>query len=156
MKNFYLVAIFIVTGFTMNAQDGYKHFFFKGGPVIPNGLSVSVGFDFARDYYNAVEISANYFKNFKKKDSITYENYLLGINYKPLLFREKNSLVKLKIGVYGGSGTDNFTIAPNIGFEFLQSLSNNLDLVISNDNGYYFSSSQEWIITANIGFRIAL
>lgn len=137
----------------MNAQDGYKHFFFKGGAVIPDGLNFSVGFDFAGEYYNTVEISANYFK---KNDSIPYENYLLGINYKPLLFRERNSLVKLKIGVYAGSGTDDFTIAPNIGFEFLQSLSNNIDLVISNDNGYYFYSSQKWITTANIGFRIAL
>ncbi|WP_155960813.1 hypothetical protein [Flavobacterium daejeonense] len=153
MNRFFLVAIFIISGYTMNAQDGYKHFFFKGGAVISNGINVGLGFDFAGQYYNSVEISANYFK---RNDLIDYENYLFGVNYKPLLFRERNTLGKLRVGVYAGSGTENFAIAPNIGFEFIQSLSNNVDLFLSNDNGYYFETSQKWVTTANIGLRIAL
>lgn len=153
MKKLFLVAIFTIAGYTMNAQNGYTHFFFKGGAVISNGVNVGLGFDFAGNYYNSVEISANYFK---RNDVVDYENYLLGVNYKPLLFREKNSLVKLRIGVYAGSGTEDFTVAPNVGFEFIQSLSNDVDFFISNDNGYYFETEQKWVVTANLGLRIAL
>lgn len=154
MKKIFIGILFIITA-QMNGQNGYKHFLFKGGSVLNRGggVNMSLGIDFAGEYYTSIEISVSYFK---KNDEKRFENYLFGINYKPLLFREKNSIVKLRMGVYTGSVTDDFTLAPNIGIEYLYSISNNVDFFINNDNSYYFFSTQRWISIANIGFRVAL
>jgi hypothetical protein len=151
MKKLLLLMLLFLTIQSSKAQDGYQYFFLKAGVAFNNGINISTGIDFSDRYYSAYELSANYLST--KKDSKEYKSYLFGAHYKMPLFRDKNSLIKLKVGFFAGSGSDNFTIAPNFGFEYLYSLTNDFDFVINNNNGYYFYSDQKWISTINVGFR---
>lgn len=136
-----------------HAQDGYTHFFIRGGAVYKNAGVASLGLDFAAKYHSSYELGLMYYRNTDK-----YENYLLGLNYKPVIVRDKNTTLKFRVGGYAGTDLNKFVAAPNVGLEFSQSLSGNVDLIISNNNGYYFWAHKptRWRMTGEIGFRFSL
>lgn len=134
-------------------QDGYTHLFLRGGVVYKQAGQASVGFDFASKYHNAYELAFNYYR--AKND---YENYLVGLNYKPVIVRNKNTNFRFRFGAYAGTDLNTFVVAPNVGIEWVQSLSGNLDLIIANNNGYFFfaQKAQRWRIAAEIGIKFPL
>lgn len=134
------------------AQKGHKHISLHLGYVYSNAYQTSLSFDISKKYYTAHSFSLKHYR----QDA--FDNYLLGYNYKPALVRNKNTTVKWTMGVYGGTDLQKFIVAPSIGFEVLQSLSPQLDIVFSNDNGYYIfaEKASRWRMSAMIGFRLPL
>lgn len=153
MKKYLLVAVALLGTISIaNAQDGFNYLMIKGGIGNKSSKNFSLALDFAGKYHSSFEISANYFS----KDSEDYKNYFLGVNYKPLLVRNKNSMLKMRIGIYGGSDDKDFIFAPNLGLEFGQSLSPKVDLILSNDNNYFFEAKDNWRTNIQLGFRISI
>lgn len=176
MKTIIFFSLFFLSVLHTYAQEGFTYLQLKGGYVRKDAMTISLGFDFSTKYYSAYELTATYLKSFDKKVSFetifneadssytkrelnhAYDNLLLGVQYKPLLFRQKNTTVKFRIGGYIGTDFDNFIASPNLGFEFIQSLTRTVDLTISNNNGYFFRASKptRWRNTAELGIRVAL
>lgn len=148
-----LLLIGLGLNFQSFAQDGYKAIFVRGGIGYKSSTNLAIGVDFSSSYYSSYELSANYFK---RNDDSNYENFLLGVNYKPLIFREKNTLMKFRFGVYGGSDGSDFIFAPNFGLEFAQSLSPKTELIFTNDNNYFFEAknNNNWRTNLQVGFRL--
>lgn len=136
----------------VKAQKGHKHIALNVGYVYSDAYQASLTFDFSKKYYNAHSLSLKYYRQ------DVYDNFLAGYNYKPVLLRDKNTTVRWIFGVYGGTDLKDFVVSPNAGFEILQSISPRLDVVFSNDNGYYFfaDKSSRWRMSANIGIRFPL
>jgi len=153
MKQFMALVILAATALPAAAQDGFVHFFARGGAGYEKAASATAGLDFAAKYHSSYEVAAMYFR---KTDR--YENYLVGVNYKPVVVRDKNATLKFRIGGYMGTDLDRFTAAPNIGMEFLHSVSGKVDIMATNNNGIYFFAKKgaRWRVSAEIGLRIAL
>lgn len=153
MKKLFFIFLFSVAAIgSVKAQRGYKHIALNAGYVYDQAYQFTLAFDFSKKYYNAHSLALKYYRQNE------YENMLAGYNYKPVLLREKNTTVRWIFGVYAGTDLNKFVVSPNAGFEILQSLSPGLDLVFSNDNGYYFFSdkSSRWRMSANLGVRFPL
>lgn len=153
MRQIIATLILVATVSVASAQDGFTHFFIKGGANYKKAGIATMGLDFASKYHSSYELGLMYYRNTSK-----YENYLIGFNYKPVVVRNKNSTFKFRFGGYLGTDMKTFVASPNLGLEFLQSISGKTDLVISNNNGYYFfaDKSTRWRMSAEIGFRFAL
>jgi len=149
-----VLAILFLSFYTnVKAQEGYTHFFLRGGPVYKHAKMFSLGLDFAALYHNSWELSINYYRHKQK-----YENYLMGINYKPVIIRDKNTTLKFRMGLFSGTDLKKFTISPNLGLEFVQSITPGLDIIVSNNNGYYILIPKDyrWRIGGEIGIRVPL
>lgn len=176
MKKLLIIISLILSTSILVAQDGYTHFLFRTGYVYKDAMSLSLGLDFAKKYYSAYEVTATYKKSFsdnityetifneadstytKRQINHAYENLLLGVQYKPLLIRSKNTTMKFRFGAFLGTDFNNFIASPNIGFELLQSISQRVDLSFTNNNGYFFWAERptRWRVTAEVGIRLAL
>lgn len=148
-----LISFLSIAAIVVKGQDGYTHLFMRGGAVYKHAGQASVGFDFASKYHNAYELAFTYYRA-----NDEYQNYLLGINYKPVLMRNKNTNFRFRFGAYAGTDLEKFVVSPNIGIELIQSLSGNLDLIIANNNGYYFfaQKAQRWRLAVEIGIKFPL
>ncbi|MCL4638336.1 MAG: hypothetical protein M5Z89_05035 [Olivibacter sp.] len=153
MRRYALLVCFLAIAAIVKAQDGYTHLFIRGGAVYKHAAQASIGFDFASQYHRAYELAFTYYRGKGK-----YENYLAGINYKPVIIRNKNTLLRFRFGGFAGTDLKKFIASPNAGIEWSQSLSGNVDLIISNNNGYFFwaQKNQRWRITAEIGLKFPL
>jgi len=177
MRKTATMALLFLTMGVSRGQDGYVHFTFRGGYLHENAATFSLGLDFAKKYYSAWELTGTYIRSFSKEttsetifspsDSTysqrtlkhAYKNLLMGVQYKPLVVRDKNTVFRFRFGGYVGSDFDHFIAAPNIGSELLQSLSPSVDLFFSTSNGYYLWATPKavrWRHTAEAGLRIAL
>lgn len=176
MKNFITTTILLMLISIASAQEGYTHLQLRTGYMHKDAMTFSIGFDFAKKYYTAWELTATYNKSFSKEYSYetifnpedstysqrqinhSYENLLFGVQYKPLLFRSKNTTIKFRLGAFAGTNFNKFILSPNLGFELLQSVSPKVDLLFINNNGYYLWAEKptRWRNTAEIGIRIAL
>jgi len=153
MKQLMAVIILAATALPAAAQDGFVHFFARGGAGYEKAASATAGLDFAAKHHSSYEVAAMYFRK-----TNGYENGLVGVNYKPVVIRDKNTTLKFRIGGYMGTDMDRFTAAPNIGMEFLHSVSGKVDIVATNNNGCYFFAKKgaRWRMSVEIGFRMAL
>lgn len=153
MTRFFTIIFFLSIVAIGKAQDGVNHFFFRGGAVYERAGQVSIGFDFSSKYHSAYELGLIYYRGRDK-----YENYLLGLNYKPVIVRNKNTNFRFRLGAFGGTDLKTFVAAPNLGLELVQSISPNVDFIFVNNNGYYFwaNKGQRWRIAAEVGLRFPL
>ncbi len=135
------------------AQDGVKHLFFRGGATYKLAGQASVGFDFPSKYHSAYELALSYYRT-----SEDYENVLIGLNYKPVIVRNKNTNFRFRLGTYLGTDFDKFVAAPNAGFEWIVSVSGKVDLMFANNNGFYFwgKNDRRWRVGAEFGLRFPL
>ncbi|HLT86484.1 MAG TPA: hypothetical protein VKZ57_02775 [Sphingobacterium sp.] len=153
MIRYMLLLYFFSIAAIGKAQDGYTHFFARGGLVYKNAGKASIGFDLARKYHNAYELALTYYRPHTGR-----ENYLLGINYKPVIVRNKNSTFRFRFGGYAGTDMDKFIAAPNMGFEFHQAIAPKLDLIFANNNGFMFWGEKHnaWRIDLEVGLKFSL
>lgn len=153
MNRLILVISLLAVVAIAKGQDGFTHVFGRGGFANRQASQLSLGFDFAAKYHNAYELAFTYYR---AKSS--YENLLLGANYKPVILRNKNSNLRFRFGGYFGTDLNKFVVSPNAGLEWVQSLASNIDLIVANNNGYYFGAEkkQRWRIAAEIGIRLPL
>lgn len=153
MTRIILLISFLSIAAISKGQDGFTHLFARGGVVYKQAGQASIGFDFATKYHNAYELAFTYYRT-----EGSYENYLAGFNYKPVIFRNKNTNMRFRFGGYLGTDLNTFVAAPNLGVEWIQSISGKMDLVLANNNGYFFwaQKSHRWRIAAEIGIRFPL
>lgn len=177
MRQFVIILLLILINLSSKGQDGYTHFTLRGGYLHDKAFTFSLGLDFAKKYHSAWELTGTYIKSFSNEISYetifnevdstfsqrtlnhSYKNLLMGVQYKPLITRSKNTLLRFRFGAYIGSDFNRFIASPNVGFELLQSLTPSTDIFFSNSNGYYLWASPKatrWRHTAEIGFRLAL
>lgn len=137
----------------VKGQDGITYIFMRGGAVYQNAGQVSAGFDFPSKFHDAYEVSLLYYRS-----NFNYENYLLGLNYKPVLLRNKNTNLRFRFGAYAGTDLKRFIATPNVGLELIQSLSRNLAIALTNNNGHFFGAkdNQRWRAAVEIGIRLKL
>ena len=152
MKSILLALSCILFTGAAFSQNGFTHFVVKGGAVYRNAWVVSAGLDFASTHHSSYELAFTYYRN-----ALEYQNYFLGVHYKPVLLRDKNTTVKFRLGAFAGTDTDRFIAAPNLGIEWLRSISGKVDFILSGGNGYYFfaDTQTKWRITAEAGFRLS-
>lgn len=152
MRLIILISLLTITQI-VKGQDGITYIFLRSGAVYENAGQVSVGIDFPSKFHNAYELSLAYYG--KKRN---YANYLLGINYKPVLLRNKNTNLRFRFGGYAGTDLERFIAAPNAGLELIQSVSRKLDIAVTNNNGYFFGAkeNQRWRTSMEIGIRFRL
>ncbi len=140
-----LIGVFSIS----QAQEGFKYLILKAGPVYQDAWNATMGIDFVARYHNSFELSLNYYRH--KTD---YENYLLGLFYKPALSRSKNATLKLRLGSNIGTDNSDFILSALGGLEFLQSLSPGVDLLVSGTGGYY-NRRNRWRTAGEIGLRFS-
>ena len=148
-------VIWVLTCMRAQAQDGIYSISAQGGLNYKSAIFTSLSLNLPKKYAAAHEISANYYRSF---GTDKYENLLIGFNVKPVLGRGKNSLFYLRAGAYAGTDLNGFTAAPNIGFQWVQSLSPVLDFTITNNNGVYFwtERNHRWRATGQIGLQLRI
>ncbi|MGV8135952.1 MAG: hypothetical protein AB2L20_12115 [Mangrovibacterium sp.] len=146
-----MTALILVSGLLVrgHAQEGYKYAILKAGPVYQDAWSATAGIDFVTRYHNSFELSLSYYRH--RSD---YENYLLGLFYKPVICRSKNTSLKLRLGTHLGTDNADVILSAFGGLELSQSLFPGLDLMVSATGGYY-NRHYNWRVTGEAGFRIS-
>jgi len=150
MKKLIIVCAFLCTGYLANAQQGYKYLGFRAGWITNKAYVANINIDFANKTYSSYELFAEFYNKEKKG----YKSYMGGLVYKPTLCRNKNSLLKLRLGAGLGSGNKNFIAAPQLGLEFSQTIIDNVDLLLVNRNQFVFFDQKSE--QSRIGFEIGL
>ena len=153
MKKTVFILILLITAFSnARSQEGCTYLLLKAGPVYESAWTGTVGVDLNTKYHNSAELSFSYYK----ADQKSYDNLLVGMFYKPVLARSRNTTFKFRLGSHIGTDNSDFILAALGGIEFLQSLAPGFDLIISNTSGYYFWARNHWRVSAEFGFRISL
>jgi len=177
MRKTTMMALFFLMAGISRGQDGHTHFTLRGGYLYDNAATFSLGLDFAKKYHSAWELTGTYIRSFSNGISYetifnpadstyaqrtlkhAYKNLLMGVQYKPAVVRDKNTLFRFRFGGYLGSDFDHFVMAPNIGMELLKAFSPSVSLFFSSSNGYYLWATPKdvrWRHTAEAGIRIAI
>jgi len=151
LKSVLLIASILVSGLLVkgHAQEGHKYIILKAGPVYQDAWSATAGIDFVTRYHNSFELSLSYYRH--RSD---YRNYLLGLFYKPVICRSKNTSLKLRLGTHVGTDNSDVIFSALGGLELSQSLFPGLDLMVSATGGYY-NRHHNWRVTGEAGFRIS-
>ena len=154
MRKIVIVLLLVATSLFAKAQDGLTYLGLRTGWVAEKGFTATLNLDFSLKYFSSFEVFTEYYKNYNTK----YNTVMGGAVYKPALIRNRNSLVKMRLGVGTGVGREEFLIAPQIGWEFSQSILNNIDFVFVNRNQYVFFDRKpdQLRIGFDIGLRLPL
>lgn len=154
MKKILILLLLFCTGYLAKAQDGYTFLGIRGGWVVEDSYTATINLDISGKYYSSFEIYGEYYKNTTSE----YESYMGGVVFKPALTRNKNSLLRLRLGAGIGAGNDKFLASPQIGLEFSQALFNNIDILLINRNQFVFfdDKSNRWRVGLELGFRIPI
>ncbi len=133
------------------AQEGFQYGLLQFGWQQPQAWSVSAGFDVVTRYHNSVELALSFEHPQKANDEL-----LLGLVYKPVLIRGKNSAIKLRLGVLAGSDQHSFVGGPQGGWEWQYSLGAHLDFLVLNQYSYCWGSERSWRVGVALGLRMTL
>jgi len=151
MKKFVIIIGIGLLAMTLQAQQGYHYGVLKGGTGNGHSLTGTLGLDVVTRYHNSLELSFNFLAADNLKDE-----YLLGIQYKPVLSRARNTALKWRMGVLGGTNLSQFVGGLQTGWELQHSLVGGFDLLLVNHYGYCFGSELNWRIGMELGFRFTL
>src|SRR5690606_15581122 len=102
MKRALLIFLLLCTGYLAQAQNGYTYLGIRGGWVIEDSYTATINLDFSGKYHSSFELYGEYYQNTKSK----YESFMGGFVFKPVLTRNKNSLLRLRFGGGLGAGDD--------------------------------------------------
>jgi len=155
MKRAGLVAFLFMAAINVKAQNGLKFFSLRSGWVAGNAFTSTVSYDFNTMYFNQNEVFAEYYQNYKNHE---YKSIMAGIVLKPVMFRNRNTTVRYRFGAGIGTTTKKFVAAPQLGFEFAQSIGSGIDLLILNRNQltFFVDNKDRWRIGIEAGIRIPL
>ena len=150
-----LMSLFLVfCGFLANAQNGTKYFSLKGGIGVRGMYMGSLSFDYNTKYYNQHEI----FAEFMESRDTGYQTFMGGAVIKPVITRGTNSTARWRLGAGIGTDSKKFVAAPQAGWEFSQTFSNRVELILENTNqAVLWAPKQErWRFMFVLGVRISL
>jgi hypothetical protein len=138
-KTLLIFAIIIATA-TAKAQQGYDFISITGYRSNRSTLGAKAGLEFSRIYNRRFALYANYFQNFSGR----YKEYTVGVFYKPQLFQNRNTGLRMVFG--GGIGTNrvDFQAVPQIGFEWYLIFRNNWEVSLLPDGAYATAGPYYW------------
>lgn len=166
-----IYLIFITFSLTLQAQNGYKHINLDAGINISGDQSYNLAIEFNKGTFSAWEISAQaHFSDAVRMDSIaittgeimdtvavespiTKELYLLGVYYKPLMFKKKNLVMNFRYGLLLGR-EETFAAAAGGGFELTYHLPSLIGIYLKQSNHYIINVDQRWRHSINVGIKI--
>lgn len=170
MKKILITALlsFIVL-FTANAQSGYTYIDFAAGLMIKNHTVGELSYEWAGRYYNGNEIFVEYavlplpaIPVHNTDGSLTYfdqadkQNFLIGYVFKPLITRNKNVALNLRLGGSMGTDTEDFIASLHAGFELnFFTRSGTIIFLRQKSQAVFFDNSQ-WRIGLLAGIKIPL
>lgn len=154
MRKYILILLLVITGFFAKAQDGFTFAGLRSGWVADKAFSATLNFDFSSSYFSSYELFSEYYRNY----NTSYKSMMGGLVYKPALIRNRNSLMKMRFGVGFGVGKEKFLVAPQIGWEFSQTVYNNIDILFVNRNQFVFFDQKpdQWRVGFELGLRLPL
>lgn len=154
MRKIGLMIALLASSLVSNAQDGFKFLGLRSGWVADKGFTATINLDFSSTYYSSYELFTEFYRNY----NTSYKTIMGGVAYKPALFRNKNSLIKMRFGLGAGVGREEFLLAPQIGWEFSRTVSRNVDILFVNRNQFVFFDKKpdQWRVGFDIGLRLPL
>jgi hypothetical protein len=154
MRKIGLVIVLLILSLVSNAQDGFTFLGLRSGWVADKGVTTTVNLDFSSHYFSSYELFAEFYRNY----NTSYKSMMGGVVYKPALIRNKNTLMKMRFGLGAGVGREEFLLAPQLGWEFSQTVYKNVDILFVNRNQYvlFDQKPDQWRIGFDIGLRLPL
>lgn len=155
MKKLLTITFLLFQGLSLKAQTGTKFIDIKGGWTIEKGFSAIITYTFNTKYFNQRELYFEYYQNQWQKPNL--QIYFLGFLLKPVIIREENTVLRMRIGASIGSSLKNFHVAPQLGFELAQTIGQ-YDIFVGNKNQALFFSKppKRWIACFDAGLRIPI
>ncbi len=149
------IAFLFMVAINVKAQNGTKYFSLRGGWVAESAYIGTLSYDFNTRYFNQDEVFVEYYQDYKIQNIKTFMG---GFAIKPVLFRSKNTAIRYRFGASIGTTTTSFIAAPQIGFEFAQSLGSGFDFLIINRNQYvlFGNTPERWRVGVEVGLRIPI
>ena len=167
MKNFLIIAMLIVAGVTpVKAGDGDKHVGFQAGVMYPGVFNGVLSVDFETRYHNAFEFYIDAFTEWKDcpdcgkvcKESFWKSNYALGVGlaYKPMVHRSRNSMGRFRIGADIGTCSREFALGIEAGYEYVWTFKNNVQFILQQKNELTFWGRPTWKFGGMVGLRLPM
>ncbi len=155
MKKVSLLIALIFMVAIVKAQNGTKYFSLRGGWVAESAYIGTLSYDFNTRYFNQNEVFAEYYQDYKNP---SIKTFMGGFAVKPVLFRSKNTAIRYRFGASMGTTVSSFVAAPQVGFEFSQSLGSGFDFLIMNRNQYvlFGDTPERWRVGVEVGIRIPI
>lgn len=152
MKKITILLILLGTIKVVTAQDGFKYIHLNVGTMIRNQIVSEISYEWMTKNYTGNEILIEGAYNHRTER----KNLLIGFAYKPLIIRNKNTGVHLRLSGSIGSDNSDFICATGIGLEGFLSFSNGWILTLSQKNQAVFFDEQKWRFGALVGLKIPL
>ena len=133
MKNLLFIAFVLIIGKSY-AQSENTSFSARIGLSNNEAYNFNLNFDFETSYRNSFELFADYYS----RPSLSYKDAQVGLVYKPIFFRQRNTALHFRVGGSVGTDFDKFIAAPQLGVEFNQAIAGGAAIVIANSNRYLF------------------
>lgn len=155
MKRVCLLIALIFMVAIVKAQNGTKYFSLRGGWIAESAYIGTLSYDFNTIYFNQNEVFAEYYQDYKTP---SIKTFMGGFAVKPVLFRSKNTAIRYRFGASMGTTVSSFVAAPQVGFEFSQSLGSGFDFLIMNRNQYvlFGDTPERWRVGVEVGIRIPI
>ena len=151
MKKIIAIFAFSLYFFPLYAQDGFTYFDLAGGYMTQKHYIGEVSFDFGLRYHRAFEILGDF--SYKKGGNNSYK---LGFAYKPLLTRNKNTSLNLRLTSSVGTNEHNFVWAFSAGTELCFWFPNRMAFFVRQKNELVLWDKDHWRFGGLLGFKIPI
>lgn len=161
-----MVMLLTVTAANVQAGDRDRHLGLSAGVMYPRIFSATLHFDKETRYHNAFEAYADYFCQWDKcptcnkvcSESFWKNRYGLsfGAAYKPCVNRGRNSFGRVRIGADLGTNTRNFVLGVELGYEYVWTLRNGMQMALIQKNEVNFWAKPVFKNGLQIGVRIPM
>jgi len=173
MKKIYLIMLVVLLPLRSFAGDGDNYLNIGGGwqtnifdwETAPHIANVTLGLELEGKYHNAWELNLDLATAYvvcptdhvvDSKSFFDYKSFGIGVAYKPVLSRAKNSLVRWRIGANIGANDNGFQTAITGGIEYSYSFKNRMQLFILQKNDIVFWSRDNFRNGVIIGLKLPL
>ena len=126
VKTLALILLFTLYGEKVCAQSHGDHLMLGLGASYPNGLEANLAYEHETEYHSAWEYFGSYYIKYEKDPEVghitnetfwhNYNNWLIGVAYKPCVSRGRNHHGNFRIGGSAGSDLDKWLGAVNLGY----------------------------------------
>lgn len=135
-----IIILSILIAAKANAQLGYDFAAIDTYRSNKHTFGFKAGLEFSRIYNRRFALYVNYFQSFRK----TYKEYTLEVWYKPQLFQNRNTGMRMIFGGGIGSNNADFQAIPQIGLEWYHIFINNWELSFSPMGAYATAGPYYW------------
>ena len=169
MKKLILFSLVALFPFAASAQRGYTYIDFSAGLMIKNQTVGELSYEWSGKYYTGNEIFIEYAVSpspdlavYGNDSSLTYvdqsddQNFMIGYAFKPLIARNKNVALNLRLGGSIGTDTEDFIGSLSAGFELNFFTRSGAILFLREKNQLVFFDNSKWRIGLLAGIKIPL